>query len=296
MPRPSRSSAAARAASVTVSPASMRAISSRRSARPSCRPGVGVAAARGLLGDAQMRSRRAPRPAGCASPPAPARARRRAPAARPPPPRWRRRCRIDLVEHQRRHRRPRRQHDLQRQHQPRQLAARGERASGAGSCPGLVAIRKRTASAPRGPQPPPPAAPPRQEARLVEPQRRQFLRDRALQPARPPVAPRRNAAAHATISRARLQRPPAPMPRPRPRRFPARPAGPHSVSSSAGSSATDHRMLARRRPQREQPLLGLLQQARIGVGLGRQPRQQGFRLGQRLLRPFQARSAPALPD
>ena len=46
-------------------------------------------------------------------------------------------------------------------------------------------------------------------------------------------------------------------------------------------------MLARCRTQREQPLLGLFQQARIGIGLGGQLAEKGFRLGQRLLRAFQ---------
>ena len=52
-------------------------------------------------------------------------------------------------------------------------------------------------------------------------------------------------------------------------------------------------MLARRRPQREQPLLRLFQLARIGVGLVREPAEQRLRLRQRLLRPVQRRQRGA---
>ena len=46
-------------------------------------------------------------------------------------------------------------------------------------------------------------------------------------------------------------------------------------------------MLAGGGPQREQPLLRLLQQPRIDIRIGDEPRQQRFRLRQRLLRSFQ---------
>ena len=116
---------------------------------------------------------------------------------------------------------------------------RRSRASGPGSCPGLVAIRKRTWSAPCAPHSASASAvTSATKPRLVQPQRRQLLRHRALQPRRG-GAPRRRQRVprprHTRRARRRgrlLQRRHlgrAGLQRRQPRA---------SVSSSAGSSAT----------------------------------------------------------
>ena len=286
---PNRLSAAARAASVTVSPASMRAISSRRAAAVE-RFDAGFGAAAPAISLATRRCA-APRAATCGlwvtsstctrsrHPRQPLAHRGGGGAAD---------AGIDLVEHQRRHRRAAGQHHLQRQHQPRQFAARGDPRQRPGLLAGIggdqEAHRVGAARPPGGL---------RQwrdvgdEAGAVQPQRRQFPGDRPVQLAR------RLARAPPTARRRPRRRRPAPPPPPpaalptRPRRFPAPPAGRAACPAGPGSSATATLVLAGGGAQGEQPLLGLLQRARVGLGRLGQPGEQRFRLGQRFLGPFQ---------
>ena len=194
---------------------------------------------------------------------------------------------VHLVEHQRRHRRAGRQHHLQRQHQPRQLAARGDPPQR----PQLLsriggdqeAHRIGTARAPLGL---------RQrvdlgaETGLVQPQGRQFLGHRAIERAARGLARRRQRLGRRDIARPAVARGlfqrdnlgGAGVQRGQPGR---------QRIEQCRQVGHGHRMLARRGAQREQPLLGLFQQARVDVRLSGEPGQQGFGLGQGFLGAFQ---------
>ena len=187
---------------------------------------------------------------------------------------------IDLVEHQGRHRRGARQHHLERQHEARQLAARGDlgersrRRAGIGRHlevhalgAVLAPIRLVERFEDRG------------EARLVELERRQLLRHRRVER----LAPRGGGAGHAFSGGRDIVRR-APRPRGASSVFTRSPPSSSvaivaAISArSCGSASTATPCLRAERAQREKPLLDLLEPRRAAAQRARLGLERGDRL------------------
>ena len=153
--RASRRSAWARASSVTLAPDSMRAISSRRLVQLDRRMRPGHHAPGALRPRLHLGIRKwlAARAATCGEWVTARTCRPLARRASREPDRIGHRAAdagVDLVEDQRRRRALGGQHDLERQHEARQLAARGDFIKGPSGVPGLAATRNSTRSKPCG--------------------------------------------------------------------------------------------------------------------------------------------------